>query len=177
MIKKWMMIFVSAALMVTLLAGCQAAPDETESTTAAESTTVVTETTEGTTQPTATETTQPTESTTEADSTPAFLKDGCWYFYDDEDKAAYAFVFGDDGQADIAYFSRENVEGDDAKYFEGSADYQLDGDTLTVSNIPSAVGRNSFELTVDGEALRYNGIALEQQDRLSLDYPFAHFNR
>ncbi len=176
--KKIIVVLLAAALIGAAFAGCKAKPEEGSTSVPASG---VTQTSEATTKAVESESTgavtdaAATEATT-ADNTPAFIKEGCWYFYEEEDKMAYAFLFGNDGKADIAFFNRDNVEGDDAKYFEGDATYTIDGSTLTVSNIPSAVGMSSFALTIDGSSLLYNGIKLEKQDKLSLDYPFEHFN-
>jgi len=172
--KTVLAILLTVALIGTVMAGCHSKPEEGESSTAATSATqqASTETT-GTAN---TETTAAVTETAAQDNVPAFIKEGCWYFYEEEDKMAYAFMFGDGGSVTVAYFNRENVEGDDAKYFEGTAQYALDGKTLTVSEIPADVGMSHFELDVDGEDLLYNGIKLDRQEKLSLDYPFEHFN-
>lgn len=176
--KRIVTIILAVVLIGTVFAGCKAKPEQ-ESTSAAE--TSVTQQGESTTKAGATDTTAAatetatTEAATE-DSTPAFLKDNCWYFYEEEDKMAYAFSFSNGNKLDIAYFNQENINGEDAKFFEGSADYTVEGNKLTISNIPSAVGLNSVELTIDGESLQYNGIKLEKRDKISLEYAFDHFN-
>lgn len=176
--KKIVTVLLALALIGTVMAGCKAKPEE-ESSTAAE--TSVTQQAESTTKAGVTETTEAesegtmTETTTE-EPAPAFLTDSCWYFYEEEDKMAYAFAFSSGSKVDIAYFNQENINGEDAKFFEGSADYTLEGNKLTISNIPAAVGINSVELTVDGDSLQYNGIKLEKRDKISLEYAFDHFN-
>lgn len=172
--KKLLLLLLVVALVGAVFAGCKAKPDEGESTSVPE--TSVSQ--QSTTAAGETTTAAPEETTSEAaeDNVPAFIKEGCWYFYEEEDKMAYAFVFGNGGTVEMAFFNQENVEGDDAKYTEGKAAYTLDGNTLTVSDIPSEIGMKSFVLTVEGDKLLYNGIALDKQDKVSLDYPFAHFN-
>ena len=96
--------------------------------------------------------------------------------FDGKNRTALAFGFENGGKVSVAYFDNANIEGEDAKYLTGEADYRVSGEQLIISGLPSAVGTDSLTFTIDGTALFYNGTELDQENELSLDIPFAHFN-
>ena len=178
MTKRLIAILLAMVLVGVVFAGCKAKPEEEESSTAADTSVSQQEETTATSEEEE-ETTVAEEdgtATSVNDHIPPFIKEGCWYFFEEEDKMAYACDFDKGGKMTIAYFNRENVEGDDAKFFEGTADYDVKGNTLSISNIPKEVGLKSLELTIVGEQLQYNGIRLEKYDEISLEHAFNHFN-
>ena len=55
-------------------------------------------------------------STTQKKNPLASIVGKCWFLYDKDENSCYAFLIKDDGNADIAYFGAETLDGLDAQY-------------------------------------------------------------
>lgn len=142
-----------------------------------------TEAPETTTQPgeTETETTTETttESTTETVSVPdyTFLQKGAWYYYDEKNREAFAFEFTDEDDVRITYFNTENIDGEDAKYVSGNADYSIQDSVIVIDDIPSNIAKDGFVFGIkDNELYSKENQKLEAKDKVSLQYAYDHFN-
>jgi len=180
--KKCLTVILCLLMICAVFAACKGKP-ETETETESESVSASEQVTDApssapestTADESATgETTEATTKHTAADT--SFLKKGCWYYYNDAELCAFAFVFDGKGGVSLAYFDPANVTGEDPQFFEGAAKYSVQGSQLKITSLPSALGLKEFVFDVTENGLSYQGTALEQQDRISLDYAFNHFN-
>lgn len=122
-----------------------------------------------------------TDADTSTDTTTAtteealpFIKGGYWYFFDDVKKECYAISFEGSGKATVAYFDSDNIEGGDAKYFKGKADYAINGEEVAVTINISGMNTKIL-LEAKENALYGNKQALTHYDKLSLEYAVSHF--
>lgn len=116
------------------------------------------------------------EESTEARVDLSFANKGYWYVYDEDSKTAYAISFSGKNKVKLAYFNRENVEGDDAKYYSGDATYSVAGDTVTISGLPSDASLKTIELKVKDSKFFYKDVEVKNNDKLTIDIPFEHYN-
>lgn len=166
--KKIFAVLLSAIIAAGVFAACSKPEEETTTTTAP----VTEATTESTNQATTETTETSTEPTTEDPF--KFIEGGYWYLFDDDKEECYAVSFEGNGKASIGYFSSENVEGEDAEYYKGSATYNAEGDTVSV-NVSVLSFESNFDLIVNNKKLYYGKKELKRYDKLSLDYVFEHF--
>ena len=101
-----------------------------------------------------------------------------WYLYNEKEKTAYAFEFTGKDRVEIAYFDDNNTAGLDAKYFTTSEDYEiknLEGDI--VIELEDPINDNeSFMFTLQKGKVCYGRAKLDNEDEVSLDIVFNHFN-
>lgn len=106
------------------------------------------------------------------------VKTGVWYLYNEKEKTAYAFEFTGKDRVEIAYFDDNNTAGLDAKYFTTSEDYEiknLEGDI--VIELEDPINDNeSFMFTLQKGKVCYGRAKLDNEDEVSLDIVFNHFN-
>ncbi|MDD6354868.1 MAG: hypothetical protein PUG26_00780 [Oscillospiraceae bacterium] len=135
-----------------------------------------------TAQPTE-QTSSTTESTTKPSDTtakggdskaPAAISGGYWYLYDEKNTACYVFSFGDNGAVDLAVFSEDNINEEDAKYYTGYAEYKLNGKTITFKKLPKEILLKDIKLTLNGNNLVYDGKNLAHHDDLKIDYAIGY---
>lgn len=118
-------------------------------------------------------------STTNEDATKAemsFLKNNeWWYYFDIQNREAYAFHFNDDMGVDIAFFNSSNIDSEDAKYFTGYSTYTIDNGKIIMKYLPDALTIKNFELTIKDNKLFFVDDKLAPHDDLSVDYPVGYF--
>ncbi len=179
--KSTVIILVIAALIIgvgTAVAFMYKGGEEQVTTT--ESTVSQSEAVESTTAESETQST--TESTT-AETTTApdysFLESGIWYYYADSSREAYAFQFTDEDDVNISYFDESNLDGEDAKFFTGGADYKVENSALIIDDVPASISVKKFVFKIDGQdIIDENGNKLEKVNKKkpSVEPPFNHFN-
>jgi len=114
------------------------------------------------------DTTQSTTQSTTADEY-AFLKNGAWYLVDKDNEECLAIIFKGNGDADIAFFNSDNIEGFDAQYAKGYGSYDIRKNRIIFSKLPSVTGIANLELEISGKAVKYKGKELKQFKEISLD--------
>ncbi len=154
------------------------APSETQTATAQ----TVTEESTSAESTTAAETSSEavSESTTEAVSADnnAFVRKGVWFYFDENNREAYAFDFTtDDDDVTITYYNTENIDGEDAKPTIGDGDWKIVDGKLIVDDISSNIDKGSFTFEIKGnDIIASDGSKLENKDKASLGYAYNHFN-
>ena len=175
--NKKVVIIVSSVVLIAAIIGViafamhskKAEPEVDETTTVTTTASVTQE--EQTTAPLSGSIVNTTESTTQsttADDT-AFIKDGVWYLADIENEECLAIAFGKDGDADVAYFNAENIEGFDAQYYKGDASYDVRTNKIIFSKLPKVTGMANLELEISGKTIKYKGKELKHFKEISLD--------
>ena len=144
---------------------------ESQSSVSETTTEITTQPTSETTTQTVTQTTTETTAPTTADSSDefAFIKVGCWYLPDSKKEVCYAVKFNDYGNADVAFFNADNLQGFDAKYYEGDAKYTIVGNRIVIENLPSSTGITRVQLDVKGKDIKYNGSKLKNFSDMNLE--------
>lgn len=102
-------------------------------------------------------------------------KDEWWYYFDIQNREAYAFRFSKDMNVDIAFFNSSNIDGEDAKYFNGNSTYSIENGKVVMKYLPDALKIKNFELTIKDNKLFFEDDKLAPHDDLSLDYPVGYF--
>lgn len=181
--KKITIIIVVAALVVCAVAGVIIAKQHNAKS-EIETTVTTSVDAKDNTQPTHTTVSVVNEpdvkvETTKAEQTKSqmeFLtKNKWWYYFDVEKRECYAFSFKQSGDMDVAYFSNENIDVGDAKYFTGTSTFTLNGDKVSIKYLPDALPIKNFELTIKDNKLFNKDDKLAPHDDLSLDYPVGYF--
>lgn len=118
-------------------------------------------------------------STTDEDATKAEVdfvtKDQWWYYFDIQNREAYAFHFDDEMNVEIAFFNSSNIDSEDAKYFTGNSTYTIENGKIIMKYLPDALTIKSFELTIKDNKLFSVDDKLAPHDDLSVDYPVGYF--
>ena len=114
-----------------------------------------------------TTTTSTTQSTTKDEY--AFIRNGAWFLADIDNEECIAIAFDKNGDADVAFFNSDNIEGFDAQYFKGDASYDIRKNKIIFSKLPSATGRANLELEIKENDILYNGKKLRHFDKINLD--------
>jgi len=112
--------------------------------------------------------TQTTTQTTTADEY-AFIRSGAWYLADAENEDCIAITFKKNGDADVAYFNSDNIEGFDAQYYKGSGSYDIRKNKIIFSKFPEITGKTNCEFEIKGNDIYFSGKKLKHFDKVSLD--------
>ncbi len=180
--KSTLIIIVIAALVIGAGAAVALMPKTQNNLTTTEATTVTqSEAAESTTAAPKTQST--TESTTteetSAEEDNSFLYKGIWYYFDDAKREAYAFQFTDDDDVTVSYFDESNVDGEDAKFFTGKADYKVENGVLLIDDLPSSIPEKAFVFKVKDNVIfdeNNNKLELQNKNKASVELPYDHFN-
>ena len=123
------------------------------------------------TRTTAEATTETTiQTTTETTTEPyPFIRSGAWYIANEDNEDCVAIAFSKNGNADIAYFNSDNIEGFDAQYFKGDSSYDIRKNKIIFSNIPEVTGIANLELEIKDSDIYYKGKKLRHFDKINLD--------
>ena len=98
-----------------------------------------------------------------------------WYLYDDDKLTVYVFQFDKNNQVNLAYFSKENIEGLDAEYTKGYSVYSYSDGKITIKDLPDEFPISSFSFDVKNNKVMQDKTELESMDDLSLDDALRHF--
>lgn len=98
-----------------------------------------------------------------------------WYYFDIANREAYAFHFDDKMNVEIAFFNDSNIDGEDAKFFNGNSTYTVENGKIIMKYLPDALPIKNFELTIKDNKLFNVDDKLAPHDDLSLDYPVGYF--
>ena len=99
----------------------------------------------------------------------AFIREGVWYLADADNEDCLAIKFKKGGEADIAYFNSDNIEGFDAQYFKGTGSYDTRKGTIIFSKLPEVCGKTNLELVIKGSDIYCNSKKLKHYSTISLD--------
>lgn len=113
--------------------------------------------------------------TTSSDKQLAVLTNGYWYYYDTQNRLCYVFKFNENENVDLVLYDSDNIDNEDPEYFSGYSTYSLNGDTVTMKNLPDALPQKEFEFTIDGSKLMYGDTSVAQHDELTVDYAIGYF--
>lgn len=99
-----------------------------------------------------------------------------WYLFDDENYICYAFKFNEKGnKVDLAYFSPDVIQGLDAKFTTGYSVYKINGNDITMKNLPDEFPIKKFTFTVKNNKVYYNKTELVKENELNLQTAIAHY--
>ena len=115
-------------------------------------------------------------STTQKKNPLASIVGKCWFLYDKDENSCYAFLIKDDGNADIAYFGAETLDGLDAQYSTGYSVYTVSDSSLTFKDMPDNFPISSFTFDIKDDRLFYKGTELKSYDEISLKNALKHYS-
>ena len=96
--------------------------------------------------------------------------------YNKDENSCYAFLIKDDGNADIAYFGAETLDGLDAQYSTGYSVYTASDSSLTFKDMPDNFPISSFTFDIKDDRLFYKGTELKSYDEISLKNALKHYS-
>ncbi len=178
--KKLICVFAAVIIIAAVIAIIFAVkPKDNTQATSEQTTVTTTGTTVAATAPTEVIVKDETsvKQTTKSKSTqvPKAVQGKYWYLYDDDKLTVYVFQFDNNNQVNLAYFSKENIEGLDAEYTKGYSVYSYSDGKITIKDLPDEFPISSFSFDVKNNKVMQDKAELESMDDLSLDDALRHF--